>query len=97
MKRIFRTQFDFISVLKISATLGFGSGIFLSVLTVLPFIHSGEWFRGVLMLFLTPAASAFGAVITGVLGFPFYYWYSNKIRGQLVAGKYSEVPEKSEI
>ena len=97
MKRTFRTQFDFMSIVKISATLGFGSGIFLSVFTFMPFFHSGEWVQGLLMFLLTPLASAIGAMLTGVLGFPFYYWYSNKIQGQFLSGKYAEQSVNDEI
>ncbi|WP_166423590.1 hypothetical protein [Paraglaciecola sp. 20A4] len=49
------------------------------------------------MFLLTPLASAIGAMFTGVLGFPFYYWYSNKIQGQFLSGKYAEQSVSDEI
>ena len=90
MIRKFKTQLDFISVIKISAILGFGNGIIFSFFTVIPFLKSGEWLAGVVVFFLTPFASALGAVSIGVIGFPFYYWYCSRVNGQLFYGKFAE-------
>ncbi|KZN61964.1 hypothetical protein N473_20695 [Pseudoalteromonas luteoviolacea CPMOR-1] len=97
MNRTFRAQLDFVSVVKLSATLGFGSGIFITILTVLPFFHSDQsLLEGGLVILLTPLASAFGGGVTGAFGFPFYYWYSNKIKGQYLSGKFAEETENKE-
>jgi hypothetical protein len=93
VKRTFRAQLDFNSIIKFSATLGFGSGILISVITFLPYYHSGELMMGLLMFILTPLATAIGAVITGSFGFPFYWWYCNKVGGQHISGKFAEESE----
>ena len=90
MKRMFRTQLDFTSILKISATLGFGSGLFFNIFVVMSAIQSSQTLEAIMAFFLTPIFSAFGGLVTGVLGFPFYYWYANKIQGQSIAGKFAE-------
>ncbi|WP_199609528.1 hypothetical protein [Flocculibacter collagenilyticus] len=90
MKRTFRTQLDFVSILKISATLGFGGGIFMSIFMLFSGVQFGQLIQGVLGLLLAPIFSAVGGLISGTLGFPFYYWYANKLQGQTISGKFAE-------
>ncbi|MCF6443070.1 hypothetical protein L1077_26955 [Pseudoalteromonas luteoviolacea] len=96
MKRSFRSQLDFISIVTISAILGFGAGLFGAALVFLTAIQSGQLEQGILALLLTPIGSAAGTAFSAVLGFPFYYWYSNKIQGQKISGKFAEITENKE-
>ncbi|OHU94369.1 hypothetical protein BIW53_14920 [Pseudoalteromonas byunsanensis] len=86
VKRRFRTQLDFISIVTISATLGFGAGLFGAALVFLSAIQSGKLEQGIFGLIVAPIGSAVGTAFSAILGFPFYYWYSNKIQGQKISG-----------
>ncbi|TMP30418.1 hypothetical protein CWB99_06670 [Pseudoalteromonas rubra] len=93
MKRRFRSQLDFLSVITISATLGFGAGLLGAVLVFITAMQSGQPEQVIMGLVVTPITSALGGALSGMLGFPFYYWYSNKISGQKISGKFAEIPD----
>lgn len=93
MKRRFRSQLDFLSVITVSATLGFGAGLLGAVLVFITAMQSGQPEQAIVGLVVTPITSALGGTLSGMLGFPFYYWYSNKIKGQKISGKFAEIPD----
>lgn len=97
MKRTFRSQLDFQSAIKLSAILGFGSGFLPGFIFLFGGIQSDELLQGLLGFIVVPFFSALGGVATAAIGFPFYYWYANKIAGQKISGKFAEVtPEPKE-
>ncbi|GGO67540.1 hypothetical protein [Bowmanella pacifica] len=91
MKRTFRSQLDFQSAIKVSAILGFGSGFLPGFIFLFGGINSGEAVQGMLGFIFAPFLSALGGLATAAIGFPFYYWYANKIAGQKISGKFAEV------
>ncbi|WP_146027246.1 hypothetical protein [Bowmanella denitrificans] len=97
MKRTYRSQLDFQSAIKVSATLGFGSGFLPGLIFLFGGMQSGEPVQGALGFIIAPFFSALGGIATAAIGFPFYYWYANKIAGQRISGKFAEVtPEPKE-
>ena len=96
MIRTFRSQLDFISIVKLSATIGFGGVIFIAFIVLVSAIQSGQIMQGILGLFLAPIFSALGSAFSAIIGFPFYYWYANRVSGQKISGKFSEEGVTSE-
>jgi hypothetical protein len=81
------------SVLKFCAVIGFGSGIFMGLLFLVSGIQSGQTASGIIGLVLAPLFSALGNVVTGLLGYPFYSWYCDRVKGQPVSGKFLEIAQ----
>ena len=96
MLQIYRAQLNFISVMKLFATLGFGSGLLMS-LFVIGSLFFGETLANVLLgVLIFPLIGAFQAMVFGILGYPFYQWYCERQRGQQMEGRFAEVATKHE-
>lgn len=91
MKRKFRSELDFSSVIKIAAILGFGSGLVLSLLLLLLSMFQAVGIDSLVVVIKLPFISTLGFILNTVLGYPFYKLYCNKVKGQIISGKFLEV------
>lgn len=95
MKRKFRSELDFFSIIKIAAVLGFGSGIVLSLVLLLLSMFQFVGIDSLSALIKLPFVSTLGVILNAALGYPFYKFYCNQIKGQVVSGKFLEVDSEN--
>ncbi|OCW96051.1 hypothetical protein [Alishewanella sp. HH-ZS] len=84
----FVTEMAFV---KIAAVLGFGSGLVLSLLLVLASSLQIIGIDDLSVVVKLPFISTLGLILNALLGYPLYKLYCNKVKGQVVSGKFLEL------
>lgn len=83
----FRIQLDFSSLLVLVATVSIAGGFAWGLLLAFYYLLSGDVFLAAAVPFAAVLIFVFQAIFTVLLGYPFYKWYCNRNRRQLLSGK----------
>ncbi|GAA4652195.1 hypothetical protein GCM10023116_44790 [Kistimonas scapharcae] len=93
MMKTYRMELSLGSLCSLSFIVGFGSGIFLGLLGVFTSKAVANPAAWLVVMFFTPFLSGIGGVMSALIAYPFYNWYCNRVKGQVVTGKFLEVEE----
>lgn len=96
MLHIYRAQLNFVSVLKLFAVVGFGTGLLMSIFSLGSLFFGESIGNVVLGIVLFPMVFALQALVFAVLGYPFYQWYCRHFKGQHVEGLFAKIDEQPE-
>ncbi len=95
MKRKFRSELDFLSIIKVAAVLGFGSGLVLSLSLLAASLFNLVSVDDLAVILQLTLVSTLGMIFNATLGYPLYKLYCNKVKGQVVSGKFLEVTDEN--
>ena len=91
MTRIFHTQLNLKSLIKISATINFIGGLVFGVLIFIIALFGEPTTVDLISVIATPAVSVVNGVMMALVAYPFYKRWCAKIKGQKVSGFFVEV------
>ena len=87
----YRVQLNLISLVKLMALIGFGIGLVVGIATIFWSFRGGIGLgQALLSALISPFSNALIMAVFAVIGYPFYGWYCNRNRGQVLRGRFLE-------
>ncbi|MEE1674439.1 hypothetical protein SNR37_003878 [Agarivorans aestuarii] len=93
----YRVQLDLFGLMKLLALVGFGVGVIAGLaLLIYTVMNGGNIIQAVLPMIISPFSNALVTALFGLVSYPFYNWYCNRNRGQILTGRFLKEQEANQ-
>jgi hypothetical protein len=83
--------------MKLLALVGFGVGVIAGLaLLIYTVMNGGSIIQAVLPMIISPFSNALVTALFGLVSYPFYNWYCNRNRGQILTGRFLKEQEANQ-